>query len=44
MKPSEEIRFVCAICGAKSAQPILCLRDRCPTETTVHYTASAKVQ
>lgn len=32
--------FACNICGITASQVILCTRDNCPTELTVHCAAS----
>jgi hypothetical protein len=36
MKPAEETRFICNICGIRVPHAVLCVKEGCPTETLVY--------
>jgi hypothetical protein len=42
-KPKPVI-FICAICGIKATEAVLCTRDDCMTPITVHCAASNRKQ
>lgn len=34
--------FYCNICGMRAPEPILCVRNRCPTDILIHGVASVR--
>lgn len=36
MSDKSAIRFMCAVCGMRSPQPILCTKDDCPTDVLMN--------
>lgn len=40
--PTNEVRFVCNVCGVRSPQPVLCTRDECLTRETVNVMPPAR--